>query len=572
MQVLSRRTKNNPVLIGEPGVGKTAIVEGLAQRIVVRRRAGVAEEQARRRPRPGRADRRRQVPRRVRGPPQGRAQGGPGVRGRGHPLHRRAAHAGRRRRGRGRHGRRQHAQAHAGPRRAALRRRHHAGRVPEAHREGRGAGAALPARVRGRAHRGATPSPSCAASRSATRSTTACASRTPRWWPRPRSPTATSPTASCPTRPSTSMDEAARRLRIEIDSHAHRDRRGRAPHRAARDRAPGPVQGEGQGLAASAWRSSRRSWPTCRSAPSALQGRVAAARRQAIEKVKTLKEQIEQGPLRAGAGHAPGRPRTRPPSCATASSPSSRRSWPRRSAAWPASCTAKRLLKEEVDAEDIAEVVAKWTGIPVTRMLEGEVEKLLRMEDRLRQRVVGQDEALLLVANAVRRSRAGPGRPAPAHRLVPLPGPHRRGQDRAGPRAGRVPVRRREGHGAHRHVRVHGEAHRGAADRRAARLRRLRRGRAAHRGRAPPAVRGGALRRDREGAPRRVQRAAAGAGRRPPDRRQGPHRGLPQHRPHHDLQHRLRPHPGAWPPRRGRGRHPRPADGRAAPARSGPSS
>jgi ATP-dependent Clp protease ATP-binding subunit ClpB len=69
------------------------------------------------------------------------------------------------------------------------------------------------------------------------------------------------------------------------------------------------------------------------------------------------------------------------------------------------------MLKEEVDAEDVAEVVAKWTGIPVTRMLEGEVERLLHIEDRLRQRVVGQDEALLLVANAVRRSRAGLGDP-----------------------------------------------------------------------------------------------------------------------------------------------------------------
>ncbi len=71
----------------------------------------------------------------------------------------------------------------------------------------------------------------------------------------------------------------------------------------------------------------------------------------------------------------------------------------------------QRMLKEEVDAEDIAEVVAKWTGIPVRRMLESEVERLLHIEDRLRQRVVGQDEALLLVANAVRRSRAGLGDP-----------------------------------------------------------------------------------------------------------------------------------------------------------------
>ncbi len=71
----------------------------------------------------------------------------------------------------------------------------------------------------------------------------------------------------------------------------------------------------------------------------------------------------------------------------------------------------QRMLKEEVDAEDVAEVVSKWTGIPVSRMLEGEVERLLHIEDRLRQRVVGQDEALLLVANAVRRSRAGLGDP-----------------------------------------------------------------------------------------------------------------------------------------------------------------
>src|SRR6185503_301369 len=70
-----------------------------------------------------------------------------------------------------------------------------------------------------------------------------------------------------------------------------------------------------------------------------------------------------------------------------------------------------RMLKEEVDAEDVAEVVSKWTRIPVTRMLEGDVEKLLHIEDRLRLRVVGQDEALLLVANAVRRSRAGLGDP-----------------------------------------------------------------------------------------------------------------------------------------------------------------
>ena len=72
------------------------------------------------------------------------------------------------------------------------------------------------------------------------------------------------------------------------------------------------------------------------------------------------------------------------------------------------------LLKEEIDEDDIARIVAKWTGIPVARMMEGEIQKLVHMEDRLRERVIGQDEALRLVSNALRRNRAGlsdPNRP-----------------------------------------------------------------------------------------------------------------------------------------------------------------
>jgi ATP-dependent Clp protease ATP-binding subunit ClpB len=73
-----------------------------------------------------------------------------------------------------------------------------------------------------------------------------------------------------------------------------------------------------------------------------------------------------------------------------------------------------RLLQEEVNADNIAEVVAKWTGIPVSNLLEGEIEKLLKMEERLHARVVGQDEAIVAVSNAIRRARAGlqdPNRP-----------------------------------------------------------------------------------------------------------------------------------------------------------------
>jgi ATP-dependent Clp protease ATP-binding subunit ClpB len=79
-----------------------------------------------------------------------------------------------------------------------------------------------------------------------------------------------------------------------------------------------------------------------------------------------------------------------------------------------ANLQSARMLKEEVDAEDIASIVAKWTHIPISRLMEAEVQKLLHMEERLRKRVVGQDTALEIVADAIRRSRAGlqdPNRP-----------------------------------------------------------------------------------------------------------------------------------------------------------------
>ena len=69
------------------------------------------------------------------------------------------------------------------------------------------------------------------------------------------------------------------------------------------------------------------------------------------------------------------------------------------------------MLREEVTEEDIAAVVSRWTGVPVTRMLEAETQKLLHMEERLSQRVIGQDEAVRAVSDAVRRSRAGLGDP-----------------------------------------------------------------------------------------------------------------------------------------------------------------
>ena len=80
-----------------------------------------------------------------------------------------------------------------------------------------------------------------------------------------------------------------------------------------------------------------------------------------------------------------------------------------------------KYLKEEVDAEDIAEIVSKWTGIPVTKMLESEKARLLKLEEELGRRVIGQREALAAVSNAVRRARAGLQDPNRPTGLVHLP-------------------------------------------------------------------------------------------------------------------------------------------------------
>jgi ATP-dependent Clp protease ATP-binding subunit ClpB len=146
--------------------------------------------------------------------------------------------------------------------------------------------------------------------------------------------------------------------------------------------------------------------------------------------------------------------------------------------------TEGSLLSEEVTSEEIAEIVSKWTGIPVSKMLEGEQEKLLSMEDKLRVRVVGQDDALHAVSAAVRRARAGlqdPNRPIGSFIFL-------------GPTGVGKTERRRAGHGAHRHERVHGEALGVASDRRPSRVCRLRGGRPSHGGRSPTPLQRGAVR------------------------------------------------------------------------------
>ena len=161
---------------------------------------------------------------------------------------------------------------------------------------------------------------------------------------------------------------------------------------------------------------------------------------------------------------------------------------------------AAPMVKEEVGPDDVADVVSGWTGIPAGRLLEGESAKLLRMEDELDRQVIGQTIAVRAVSDAVRRSRAGVADPRSADGLVPVPRPHRRRQDRAGQGARRLSLRRRQGHGPHRHERILREVLGHPPRRRPARLHRVRGGRPAHRGRTPQALQRGAARRGREGA------------------------------------------------------------------------
>ncbi len=193
-------------------------------------------------------------------------------------------------------------------------------------------------------------------------------------------------------------------------------------------------------------------------------------------------------------------------------------------------------LFDVVDEEVIAEVLANWTGIPVYRLTEEETAEAAADGGRAAQ---AGDRPGAGHRRAGPFDPPDPGRPegpqAP-ERLVHLPRPDRRGEDRARQDARRVPVRRRGCADPARHVRVHGEAHGEPPGRLAPRVRRVRGGRSADRGRAAQAVLGGPVRRGREGACRRVQHTAADPGGRSPDRCPGPLGGLQEHRPDHDVQ------------------------------------
>ena len=196
------------------------------------------------------------------------------------------------------------------------------------------------------------------------------------------------------------------------------------------------------------------------------------------------------------------------------------------------------MLKEEVDEEDIAEVVAKWTNIPVSRLMEGEIQKLIHMEERLHQRVVGQDEAIRAVSNAIRRARAGlqdPNRPLGSFMFLGPTGVGKTELARAlaeflfDDEHAMVRIDMSEYQEKHTVSRMIGAPPGYVGYDEAGQLTEAVRRR--------PVLRR-AVRRDREGAPRGAERAAAAARRRPADRRQGTHGRLQERRRHHDVEPR----------------------------------
>ena len=198
------------------------------------------------------------------------------------------------------------------------------------------------------------------------------------------------------------IDEAAARIRMEIDSKP--EALDRLERRIIQ------LKIEREALKKEEDEASKRRLSTLEQTLKGLEKEYADleeiwnAEKAALQGAAHIKEQLEQ----ARAALEQRAPRQRPveawPSCSTDAFPSSRSS---SASAQRAEQTPPQLVRNSVTEEEIAEVVSKWTGIPVSKMLEGEKEKLLRMEEALERRVVGQDEAVRIVSNAIRRSRAG---------------------------------------------------------------------------------------------------------------------------------------------------------------------
>ena len=437
IQVLSRRTKNNPVLIGEPGVGKTAIVEGLALRIVNGDVPESLQGQEAARARHGRADRRREISRRVRGA----AEGGAATR----------------------------SPASNGGIILFIDEMHTLVGAGKADGAMDASNLLKPALARGELHCiGAT---TLDEYRKHVEKDAALARRfQPVFVSEPTvedtisilrglkdkyeqhhgvritdSALVAAATLShryitdrfLPDKAIDLVDEAAARLKMQVDSKPEELELDRPRDRAAEDRAGGAQEGERCRLEGARSSGSKGTCESLEKQSADLTARW-KAEKDKLSEAQKLKTELDQ--LRVELANAQRRGEyQRAGELAYGRIPELEK----KLKAVESDEGSGAMVEEAVTADHIAQVVSRWTGVPVDRMLEGEKEKLLRMEEQIGKRVVGQAEA---VQGGVDRGAPRPRRLAgsePADRFVHVPGPDRRRQDRAHQGAGRIPVRRR---------------------------------------------------------------------------------------------------------------------------------